>query len=378
MSDQYQAFVRRINESPAREAVIAYRAGLIGVNDMAEVCWPYVMRIGSEISRRFGFAGTGNEDDFKSEVWMTFVEKIVPRFEANWNGRKQSLTPLVLRFASRMAIHFKKEMGMVLSHEDWFAEKIGMNEIYPHDLITEINTENIDKNVAKQKIIQMLASIDKKEYDANMDTKKPLLPGFTPMGESELDKSGASGAVSGLSPEQDSGQNSGRKPSSAALARKEKRSLLNKPEHAELRHIRETLGYSQAVMAHRLGIGVPTYSSYEYGRTGKVPENIMNIAREELAIEEKQVNSLRKKYSMDMSEIVRRWAEMAGVNPESNHEIAALCGVSIPTVSRWRNNQIKPELDALVRYEQNVRDRIAIRKKIEEELLAKTGQAKNG
>ncbi|EQD69019.1 hypothetical protein B1A_07063 [mine drainage metagenome] len=104
----------------------------------------------------------------------------------------------------------------------------------------------------------------------------------------------------------------------------------------------------------------------------------MTIAREELVLEERQVNTLRTKYKADMSSIVRRWAVMAGVDPDDNQELAALCGVSIPTISRWRNNQIKPELDALVRYEQNVTDRIAIRKKIEEkmkeELLAKAGK----
>ncbi|WP_200874355.1 helix-turn-helix domain-containing protein [Ferrovum myxofaciens] len=198
-----------------------------------------------------------------------------------------------------------------------------------------------------------------------MDNGKSLLPGLVPMSESDLKE--AEGTSSELNER-----------SSAAIARQKKRGLDNKPDHAELRHIRETLGYSQAVMAHRLGIGVPTYSSYEYGRTGKVPEQIMTIAREELVLEERQVNTLRTKYKADMSSIVRRWAVMAGVDPDNNQELAALCGVSIPTISRWRNNQIKPELDALVRYEQNVTDRIAIRKKIEEkmkeELLAKAGR----
>ncbi|QSH81913.1 helix-turn-helix domain-containing protein [Ferrovum myxofaciens] len=366
MSDQYQAFIRRIDEVPARDAVIAYRAGRIGINDMAEVCWPYIMRLGSEIARRFSFSGTGNEDDFKSEVWITFVEKVVPRFEENWKGRKQCLTPLVLRFASRMAIRFKKDMNQVLSHEDWFDEKVGVDEIHPHDLITEISMDDINKAKAKQKIAQiLLAGVDKKGYDTDMDNEKPLLPGLTPMSESALKD--AEGSVSETNER-----------SSAAIARQKKRGLDNKPDHAELRHIRETLGYSQAVMAHRLGIGVPTYSSYEYGRTGKVPEQIMTIAREELVLEERQVNTLRTKYKADMSNIVRRWAVMAGVDPDNNQELAALCGVSIPTISRWRNNQIKPELDALVRYEQNVTDRIAIRKKIEEkmkeELLAKAGK----
>ena len=352
MTDPYRSFIRRVNEEPAREAIIAFHAGQIGQNDMAEICWPYVMRVGSEIARRFCFSGTGNEDDFKSEAWMVFVERIVPKFDGEWKGRKsQCLTPMVLRYFGHMAIHFKKEMGMVLSHEDWVTEKVGPGELHPHDLIAELNDGEIDQKHAKQKIAKILADVDKKEYHTTMENAKPLLPGFSPMSDDRLKEV------------EDSVQ--------PTPARPKKRDLSSKPDQAELRRIREALGYSQAVMAQRLGIGVPTYSSYEYGRTKSVPERVIKLAREEMAIEGNQVNTLRKKYDMPMLHIIHRWAEMAGVDPNSNHAISALCGVSIPTVSRWRNNQIKPELDALVRYEQSVMDRIAIRKKIEVEILTK-------
>ncbi|WP_297472971.1 helix-turn-helix transcriptional regulator [Ferrovum sp.] len=354
MPDHYGSFIRRINEGPAREAILAFNAGLIRENDMAEVCWPYVMRVGSEIARRFGFGGTGNEDDFKSEAWLVFTEKIVPRFNGEWRGRKlQYLTPLVLKYFGHMAIHFKREMGLVLSHEEWITEKVGVDEIHPHDLITEIDADEIDKSRAKQKIVKMLAGVDKKGYHTAMENAKPLLPGFSPMSDDDL-----KGIIE-----------DGTRP---VTTRPKKRDLSCKPDHAELRHIRETLGYSQAVMAQRLGIGVPTYSSYEYGRTESVPEHIMVLAREELAIEKAQINTLRKKYDMPMVQIIHRWSAMAGIDQNSNQEVASLCGVSIPTVSRWRNNQIKPDLYALVRYEQNVIDRVSIRKKIEAELLSKT------
>ena len=101
-----------------------------------------------------------------------------------------------------------------------------------------------------------------------------------------------------------------------------------------------------------LGIGLPRLSSYIYGRTASVPKDVMDRAREILKEQSKTNSDLRNRFSGEMSDILNEWRKT--LEAETNEEIANYLGVTTMTIHRWNNNETRPDLTALVRYNTTV------------------------
>ena len=130
------------------------------------------------------------------------------------------------------------------------------------------------------------------------------------------------------------------------------------PDHKELRHICDTLGMQRNNFAACLGIGVPALSSYIYGKTQGVPEEVMAKARELLANGESVEEHWMTEASMSV--IARKWAKELNVEFEKGstagvHDMAALLGVQPMTIDRWLKDQTKPNMTSLLRYDRQVR-----------------------
>lgn len=130
------------------------------------------------------------------------------------------------------------------------------------------------------------------------------------------------------------------------------------PDHKELRHICDTLGMQRNNFAACLGIGVPALSSYIYGKTQGVPEEVMKKARELLANGESVEEHWMTEASMSV--IARKWAKELNVEFEKGstagvHDMAALLGVQPMTIDRWLKDQTKPNMTSLLRYDRQVR-----------------------
>lgn len=98
-----------------------------------------------------------------------------------------------------------------------------------------------------------------------------------------------------------------------------------------------------------LGIGLPRLSSYIYGRTTSVPDDIMEEARRLRAEQGSSVSQRNKLFDRRMSEIVADWERR--LQTVSDEETSQMLGVSTMTIHRWHKDETRPDNTALVRYE---------------------------
>ena len=120
-------------------------------------------------------------------------------------------------------------------------------------------------------------------------------------------------------------------------------------DQQELVDIGNKLGLRNQDYAFALGIGLPRLSSYIYGRTASVPDDVMNKARALFAEEPLRVERL-KRFNRPMSQIMQEWEKR--LNSKNDEDIATSLGVTKMTIYRWRNDETKPDPTALARYEQ--------------------------
>lgn len=139
------------------------------------------------------------------------------------------------------------------------------------------------------------------------------------------------------------------KTATRALARPERL----KTDHIALRRLREKSGLTQADMATRLGVKLPTYLSYEYGRTKKVPPKVMAAARN-LTIDPAYSYVMALYGDRPMSDIAHEWAQRVDAN--NAHEFATILGVDRATAYRWFSTNTNTTLSAaeLLSYDRRV------------------------
>ncbi|MBG6083209.1 hypothetical protein [Rubrivivax gelatinosus] len=129
------------------------------------------------------------------------------------------------------------------------------------------------------------------------------------------------------------------------------------PDQQELCDIIAKLAVRNQDFAVQLGIGLPRLSSYIYGRTASVPEEVMTRAREIFADQSKGSDEIRQKFAGPMSEILKRWAKrLSDISPQplTNDSLGRLLGVTTMTIHRWYTDETKPDMTALTRYDAQV------------------------
>jgi len=137
-------------------------------------------------------------------------------------------------------------------------------------------------------------------------------------------------------------------------------------DQSELVKIGEELGLRNQDYAFALGIGLPRLSSYIYGRTASVPAEVMKKARD-LRAEEPHMTSRLDRFKRPMSAILKEWEER--LQTTGDEQMARLLGVTKMTIYRWRNDDTKPDITALGRYEQWIDDfQSRIEKAVEQRL----------
>lgn len=141
-----------------------------------------------------------------------------------------------------------------------------------------------------------------------------------------------------------------KKPEPAApVARVNGKRVLIK-DAKELLRIRNMLHLSNQKMALSVGIEHPLFCAYIYGRTKKIPERVMQEARDLVRKNGdayKQV--LQRLGKRSMRRIVSDWLTALG-QPSDQGGLTALgkvLGVNWHTVRRWHDNEFKPTLPKL-------------------------------
>lgn len=126
------------------------------------------------------------------------------------------------------------------------------------------------------------------------------------------------------------------------------------PLQQELVDIQEKLQFQNDQFAMMLGLNLSTLSSYIYGRTQSVPDDVMEKAREIYADSAEHVKKMEAKFNRPMSEILEDWQRR--LKAPNLKTIADYLGVTFMSTTRWKNNKTKPSMMALVRYETTVVD----------------------
>lgn len=127
------------------------------------------------------------------------------------------------------------------------------------------------------------------------------------------------------------------------------------PGQLALRRLREAAGLTQNVMATRLGLKLPTYQSYEYGRTKKVPKRVLDAARN-LVVDPEYSYVIAMYGSRKMADIANEWARRMGLKQNSPVELAKALGINKSSTSRWLRSSANVVLspEDLIMYERRV------------------------
>lgn len=126
-------------------------------------------------------------------------------------------------------------------------------------------------------------------------------------------------------------------------------------EQDALRRLRENAGLTQAAMATRLGLKLPTYQAYEYGRTKGVPKQVMDAAKN-LTVDPQHSYVLAMYGGRPMRDIALEWSRRMGIDEDKPGELAEALGIDKSNASRWLNPNGKVQLspDDLIMYERRV------------------------
>ncbi len=191
------------------------------------------------------------------------------------------------------------------------------------------------RSIAEQSLTQAIqtassgedaASEDTKMSNANAGQEIPTLPLLIKTGKPSLSKD---------------------------VAAPERRGPARTPpgeHHRQLREIRSKLGISQIEMAKRLGIKLPTYQSYEYGKTHSIKEDVLERAH--LLLQDDDYEYAREKFAgKTMRDIAIDWARRLGIDPSHISEFARVMGLNKSTISRWMSLSPEPDVWELIRYE---------------------------
>ena len=124
-----------------------------------------------------------------------------------------------------------------------------------------------------------------------------------------------------------------------------------------LTKIREKLQLKNADFAQRLGIGLPTLSSYLYGRVQKVPDKVMNAAKALLGNGPSETDRAVAIFvGMTMPEVVARWERKLKLvgNADADKLIAFVLDVNPTTVYRWRDGQSELSVPEIAKHDNTV------------------------
>lgn len=268
-------------------------------------------------------------EDVAQETAIIFLEKLIHRFDADFN-----VEPILIETARLEALTEMRKRREIPG--GCWTEEGGLLDIALSDISICVSLERDAAPVAdrcQQKALQEI---------------KEMFPGLT----------------------QDSREMPPVIDTSKLVKRHRKAPLALSPENARLKAIRLKLGISQEQYAYRLNVTLARIQSYEYGRTSVVPQFILSAAEKLLDLE--KLGIARRESAVDlrpMSVVVVEWARMAGVTQDEGATklrqgeallLADILGVSKSTVLRWSQDKMTPnarERGGYIRLIQRARQR---------------------
>jgi len=287
-------------------AVCLYQDGQMTIDALTELAYPAIRRIAQAAAHSIGV--DDEVEDVIQTLWMMFVAKIAVEYD-----RSKSIYPLLVVYARNLARNVKWQRqytpsmpDVLYEQEDSSAEEEQYGSFWGGD--PEDVTNYVSRKIALEKVSALLGGAKANPAHGTTSRQKRGIA------KRNIDQPSA--------------------------------------DRRELIEIRKTLCMTQLEFAEALNINVPRLSSWEYGRTKGVPPYYMAKARELLALGNRARQHGKTLFERKaMSEILAEWATSLQLDLEDVASLARLLGVSVPTIRRWRANEVRPPLANLVRYD---------------------------
>ncbi len=342
------------------ELIGNFNAGLISQDELAKHYFQRIKRIAATVANRLMF----DKDDLTQELWLLFIERIAPRFDAT-----KSLDAYIYEYAKRRSMHLKGEHSRELSlssfadmpMEDEANEQNGEEKLSSlTGVVSRLDEEGILARIKGQ------ALLDKSAGDAAIVRRLPdilsylsretfanggVAQGVADLGFSEkVQRQVLAGTIAQLNERveitaADFGSSQGAKTLSA--------------EQIELRNIRINSGKTKREFAEIIGIQIASLDAYEYGRTKSVPHDVMKNAREWAKNYTDEFALIKSKFhSLKMSQILETWVRELSLDGDDLTEIAAFFETTKTTIKRWMTDESMPQLKKIEHLDSKVRARL--------------------
>ena len=316
------------------EALLHFRAGQLSRERLAGVVYPLLRRLAKAMAWKVGGV---DADDLAQELWLTFEKSVLHNYEPGV-ALEPYLLVIARNAAFQMRAKFRETPSVDLTSDVTTDGADGSPE--QEDRHTPSVTDDgvwsdIDRRIGILEIRRRLynAAMNKPNEDPKPAMRTLVLPCVREVTMAAQERAHL-----------------------PIIEKKPRAQRVLPPESQELVSIRTGLDMTQAEFADALGIGMPRLASYEYGKA-TIPDWVMKSARDLADNSGNALESGRKKYEgITMPEILNGWARDLGVPYDNSQELATLLGASKATVTRWKNDLIRPRLSALLRYEHMVKE----------------------
>jgi len=323
-------------EQTARSAAIEFRSGRCTIDLLAKAVFPLIKKISAAAAYKLRMDVA---DDLATSVWILFQTKGIKQ----WNEEKS--------IGAYLSSITRNEARALWNEQNQFAAPTFNSKGDEIDTVEEVIesasmdeqrslTDVVGKNIAIGAIKEKLhyANKSKPEGSEGITKESEMKSTSTTMGGTSMQPFEA---VAG--PKMPKKKNEAKKTYSLNKDQQELTEIYQK--------LRDDNDMTQGTFATNLGIGSARLASYLYGRTSGVPEEIMDAARKLFNSPDHVKNRFDGK---SMTSIIRSWAKKLGVKEDDDSRIAALIGINVSTVCRWRNNEARPSNIELIRYDEIV------------------------
>jgi DNA-directed RNA polymerase specialized sigma24 family protein/transcriptional regulator with XRE-family HTH domain len=309
------------------DALLKFRGGQLSREALASTVYPLLKRLAKATAWKVRGV---DADDLAQELWLTFDKSVLKNYEPG-----VALEPYLLVIARNTAFQMRGKV-----RETAESDITDSSSPEQDDRRTPIVTDDgvlsdIDRRIGILEIRRRLynAAMNESEEGSKLAMHTLRLPCVKEAATAMHEK--------------------------ACLPVIQKRPPAQRvlsADNQDLVDIRKGLDMSQAEFADALGIGMPRLASYEYGRAA-IPDWVMKASRDLADNNGNTLDSARTQYDgIAMPEILAGWARELGVPYDNSLELATLLGASKATVTRWKNELIRPRLSALLRYEHMVKE----------------------
>lgn len=319
-----------IFEQNARSATIAFRNGRCNLEDLAKATLPLINKLAAYAAYKLRMDVA---DDLAMSVWIAFQTKGVHQWgeDNSIGGYLSSIT----RNEARNIWNIQNQYAAPQLNEE--GEEINTTEesadsasIDAQESLTDI----VAKKIAIGAIKSKLNYASKDDLAVEDGLNKELEMSSKPMGGMTMQ------TMEVVAPPV--------MPDKKGEGKKTYELSQDQQELTDIYHrLRDDNGMTQSLFAEKLRIGSARLASYLYGRTSGVPKDIMDDARALLKGPEHIKNHFDGK---SMKSIIRSWAKKLGVDEKDDSKIAALVGINVSTICRWRNEETRPNNVELIRY----------------------------